>query len=128
MHDDTQLRTFGKWCNLHLPRDSWVEALERDLQDGRRLLHLLEILGGKPLPKPERGNLRFHKLSNVGKALSWIEQQRLPGSVSSIGPEDIVDGNVKLTLGLIWVLILRFQITAAIEDAVTMGTPGNRVS
>jgi hypothetical protein len=29
----------------------------------------------------------------------------------SIGAEDIVDGNVKLTLGLLWTLILRYQIS-----------------
>ena len=27
-----------------------------------------------------------------------------------MGPEDLCDGNLKLTLGLIWTLILRFQI------------------
>ena len=31
---------------------------------------------------------------------------------SHIGPEDIVDGNLKLILGMIWTLILRFTIAS----------------
>jgi hypothetical protein len=30
--------------------------------------------------------------------------------LESIGAEDIVDGNPRLTLGLIWTIILRFQV------------------
>ena len=38
--------------------------------------------------------------------LSFIEKVRL----ESIGAEDIVDGNPRLILGLIWTIILRFQV------------------
>lgn len=35
--------------------------------------------------------------------------------LESIGPDDIVNGNKKLTLGLIWTLILRFQLSKSSE-------------
>lgn len=44
-----------------------------------------------------------------------IKQVRL----ESIGAEDIVDGNPRLILGLIWTIILRFQIQEIEIDVVS---------
>lgn len=44
-----------------------------------------------------------------------IEKVRL----ESIGAEDIVDGNPRLILGLIWTIILRFQIQEIEIDVVS---------
>lgn len=33
---------------------------------------LLEVISGERLPKPEKGRLRFHLVSNVNKALDFI--------------------------------------------------------
>lgn len=52
--------------------------------------------------------MRFHKIANVNKALEYIESKGV--KLVSIGAEEIVDGNVKMTLGLIWTIILRFAI------------------
>lgn len=38
--------------------------------------------------------------------------------LESIGAEDIVDGNPRLILGLIWTIILRFQIQEIVIDVV----------
>ena len=35
--------------------------------------------------------------------------------LESIGAEDIVDGNPRLILGLIWTIILRFQVNLRYE-------------
>lgn len=40
-----------------------------------------------------------------------FDQIRFPGvKLVSIGAEEIVDGNLKMTLGMIWTIILRFAI------------------
>uniref|UniRef100_A0AAY4DQH6 Actinin, alpha 4 n=1 Tax=Denticeps clupeoides TaxID=299321 RepID=A0AAY4DQH6_9TELE len=69
---------------------------------------LLEVISGERLPKPERGKMRVHKINNVNKALDFIGNKGV--KLVSIGAEEIVDGNVKMTLGMIWTIILRFAI------------------
>lgn len=53
--------------------------------------------------------IRIHCLENVDKALQFLlHEQRV--HLENLGSHDIVDGNARLTLGLIWTIILRFQI------------------
>uniref|UniRef100_A0A8C8JDM2 Spectrin beta chain n=1 Tax=Oncorhynchus tshawytscha TaxID=74940 RepID=A0A8C8JDM2_ONCTS len=104
-----QKKTFTKWVNSHLSRVSCrITDLYRDLSDGRMLIKLLEVLSGERLPKPTRGRMRIHCLENVDKALQFLKEQRV--HLENMGSHDIVDGNHRLTLGLIWTIILRFQI------------------
>ncbi|KAF0027865.1 hypothetical protein F2P81_020606 [Scophthalmus maximus] len=58
-------------------------------------------------PKPTKGRMRIHCLENVDKALQFLKEQRV--HLENMGSHDIVDGNHRLTLGLIWTIILRFQ-------------------
>lgn len=105
-----QKKTFTKWINSHLVRvgSYKVNDLYIDLRDGRLLIRLLEILSGERLPRPTRGKMRIHCLENVDKALLFLQEQHV--HLENIGAHDIVDGNASLTLGLIWTIILRFQI------------------
>ncbi|XP_045506256.1 spectrin beta chain, non-erythrocytic 1 [Colias croceus] len=103
-----QKKTFTKWINSFLQKARMeVEDLFVDLADGRRLLKLLEIISGERLPRPNSGRMRVHKIENVNKSLSFLHTKV---RLESIGAEDIVDGNPRLILGLIWTIILRFQI------------------
>ena len=68
--------------------------------------------------------MRVQKAENVNKALEFINSRGI--KLTNIGPEgqlsfrislsigwllvDIIDGNLKLILGMIWMLILRFTI------------------
>lgn len=80
---------------------------------------LLEVISGETLPKPDRGKMRFHKIANVNKALDFIASKGV--KLVSIGAEEIVDGNTKMTLGLIWTIILRFAIQdISVEGILTL--------
>ncbi|XP_076848937.1 LOW QUALITY PROTEIN: spectrin family protein [Brachyhypopomus gauderio] len=104
-----QKKTFTKWVNSHLGRVTCrIGDLYTDLRDGRMLLRLLEVLSGEQLPKPTKGRMRIHCLENVDKALQFLKEQKV--HLENMGSHDIVDGNHRLTLGLIWTIILRFQI------------------
>ncbi|KAJ8369313.1 hypothetical protein SKAU_G00093410 [Synaphobranchus kaupii] len=107
--DAVQKKTFTKWVNSHLARVSCrIGDLYNDLRDGYMLTRLLEVLSGELLPRPTRGRMRIHCLENVDKALQFLKEQRV--HLENVGSHDIVDGNHRLTLGLIWTIILRFQI------------------
>ncbi|XP_066467623.1 spectrin beta chain, erythrocytic isoform X1 [Tiliqua scincoides] len=104
-----QKKTFTKWVNSHLARVTCrISDLYMDLRDGRMLIKLLEVLSGELLPKPTKGRMRIHCLENVDKALQFLKEQRV--HLENMGSHDIVDGNHRLVLGLIWTIILRFQI------------------
>uniref|UniRef100_A0A4W5R2Y8 Spectrin beta chain, erythrocytic n=1 Tax=Hucho hucho TaxID=62062 RepID=A0A4W5R2Y8_9TELE len=104
-----QKKTFTKWVNSILFRVSCrISDLYLDLRDGRMLIKLLEVLSGEKLPKPTKGRMRIHCLENVDKALQFLKEQRV--HLENMGSHDIVDGNHRLILGLIWTIILRFQI------------------
>lgn len=107
--EHVQKKTFTKWVNSHLIRiNCRINDLYTDLRDGKMLIKLLEILSGERLPRPTKGKMRIHCLENVDKALSFLYEQRV--HLENMGAHDIVDGNSRLTLGLIWTIILRFQI------------------
>lgn len=104
-----QRKTFTAWCNSHLRKaGTQIENIEDDFRNGLKLMLLLEVISGETLPRPDRGKMRFHKIANVNKGLEFIERKGV--RLVSIGAEEIVDGNVKMTLGLIWTIILRFAI------------------
>ncbi|KAF9425695.1 actinin alpha 2 [Podila epigama] len=108
---DTQKTAFMRWVNVQLAKTTTygpMTSIEKDMKDGKRLIGLLEVVSQEPL-KPERGNMRIHQMANVSKALAFLEK-KTDEAMGSIGNEDIVDGNVKLTLGLVWIIIYRFQI------------------
>nr|XP_033810003.1 alpha-actinin-3 [Geotrypetes seraphini] len=104
-----QRKTFTAWCNSHLRKaGTQIENIEDDFRNGLKLMLLLEVISGERLPKPDKGKMRFHKIANVNKALDFIASKGV--KLVSIGAEEIVDGNLKMTLGMIWTIILRFAI------------------
>ncbi|XP_077320775.1 spectrin beta chain, erythrocytic [Lithobates pipiens] len=110
-----QKKTFTKWVNSHLAFVSCrISDLYLDLRDGRMLIKLLEVLSGEQLPRRTKGRMRIHCLENVDKALHFLKEQRV--HLENIGPHDIVNGNQRLILGLIWTIILRFQIQDIIVE------------
>ncbi|XP_040280539.1 microtubule-actin cross-linking factor 1 isoform X5 [Bufo bufo] len=138
--DRVQKKTFTKWVNKHLIKvRKHINDLYEDLRDGHNLISLLEVLSGVRLNKDpeaprslrrmpsrrllmreeseenpddaprEKGRMRFHRLQNVQIALDFLKQRQV--KLVNIRNDDITDGNPKLTLGLIWTIILHFQIS-----------------
>ncbi|XP_076466610.1 dystrophin-like isoform X3 [Babylonia areolata] len=114
--EDIQKKTFTKWINSQLSKAgrSVITDLSTDLRDGTSLLSLLEVLSGLVL-KREKGRLRVHHINNVNTVLHVLESNYNIKLVN-ISSNDIVDGNAKLTLGLVWSIILHWQVKDVMRD------------
>ncbi|KAF5309603.1 hypothetical protein D9611_013983 [Ephemerocybe angulata] len=115
-----QERTFCKWLNTKLEANGYppMSSLVEDLSDGVRLIQLMEIMGDTSLGRYNKTpRIRVQKAENVTKALEFITSRGV--KLTNIGPEDIIDGNLKLILGMIWTLILRFTIADISEEGLS---------
>ena len=72
------------------PRWRWRtgQDLCTDLADGR-----------KSWGEPNSGKMRVQRIKNVNKSLEFLHTKV---RLENIGAEDIVDGNPRMILGLIW--------------------------
>ena len=52
-----------------------IDDLFRDLEDGKKLIKLLEVISGEKLGKPNNGRLKVHKIENLNKSLSFIQSK-----------------------------------------------------
>lgn len=114
-----QQKTFTKWLNTKIvSRDLEVKDLVKDLSDGVILIHLLECLSGETLGRyAAKPKLRVQRFENANLSLDYIKSRGI--QMTNIGAEDVVDGNRKIILGLIWTLILRFTISDINEEGMT---------
>uniref|UniRef100_A0A5F9C856 Spectrin repeat containing nuclear envelope protein 1 n=1 Tax=Oryctolagus cuniculus TaxID=9986 RepID=A0A5F9C856_RABIT len=107
-----QKRTFTKWINSHLAKRKppmVVNDLFEDMKDGVKLLALLEVLSGQKLPCEQgRRMKRIHAVANIGTALRFLEGRKI--KLVNINSTDIADGRPSIVLGLMWTIILYFQI------------------
>uniref|UniRef100_A0A0P4WG12 Calponin-homology (CH) domain-containing protein n=1 Tax=Scylla olivacea TaxID=85551 RepID=A0A0P4WG12_SCYOL len=106
---EIQHHTFKNWVNVQL-RDTGlrVENLSEDFHDGVALVTLVEVLQKRRLRKVKRVLNQHQALENVSTALNAIADDGI--KLVNIGNVDIVNGNLKLILGLIWSLIMHYQI------------------
>ncbi|XP_048577507.1 dystrophin isoform X2 [Nematostella vectensis] len=116
-------KTFTKWINSKLVRAQpavVVRNLVEDLRDGHVLLTLLEVLLNTKLTR-EKGRLRLHTLTNLTKAMTVLEKNGV--KMVGINNTDIADGKVMTILGLVWSIILRFQVQEVMNESEP-STPG----
>ena len=118
--EDTQIKVFSRWSNKYLQaRGMSLENCTTDFSDGVKLINLLEEVGKEPIGGKyhKAPKMRIQMLENCDIAIKYITQTKKVRLVG-IGSNDIVDKNVKLTLGLIWSVINKFLIEdITVEEA-----------
>jgi len=92
-----------------------IDDLGKDLRDGVLLVNLLEIISGKSLGRYNKHpKVPTQKYENTGIAIDFVQKEGI--KLVNVGNTDITDGNLRITLGLIWTLILRYQINKGGND------------
>lgn len=113
-----------------MKRGQKIEEIQVDFKDGLKLMSFLEIISGKTFSKYEKKpRMRIQMIQNVSTALQLIAECGV--KLISISAEgkflvisvlmglDIVDGNLKLILGMIWTIIQKFQIEDISEEGMS---------
>ena len=118
---------FTNWVNVRLAKRELdpVQNLYTDLANGFPLYNLLEILSGtslRPLGKMSKGKMRIQLIANQNIVFKYLSQTV---KTVGIGPNDVVDGNQTLILGLIWSIIV-FFMAKDLEGAPADGAPKSK--
>jgi len=108
--DEIQIRNFLKFINYHLALNKsdvnlQIDDFLSDLSNGHIFLDLIEKFSSTKLPR-ERGQTRFHSLTNVQHALDYFKSHRQHINISS---NDVVSGNRKSILALLWMIMKYFD-------------------
>jgi hypothetical protein len=108
-----QHRSFLAWVNnqLKVQEDfQKIEDLPTGFQTGENLVALVEIISGKTASFAIKKNptMRIQKIQNSKIALDIVAAEKI--KLINISAEDMADGKLKAILGLMWSLILRYQI------------------
>lgn len=74
-------------------------------------IHLAEMITGRAITAKyfKNPSLDIQRIENISIALAHVRKARSQ-FVLDVEPKDVSSGNVKVVLGLVWQLILRFQI------------------
>jgi len=107
---DIQESVFTRWMNDELKtRGLHCNAMKTDLADGVLLVNLMENISGKSLGRYNKHpRLISQKNENLNIALKFIQDSGV--KLVNIGADDIGSGNLRIILGLIWSLILFWEI------------------
>lgn len=105
-----QKKTFTKWLNSHLRKRGYViQEVQTDFKDGIALMKLVNSLYGTPIPKHHPNpKQRVHMLDNVTVAIKIAEDSGI--KFNFLKPPHLVDEDLKMILGMVWAIILDYQI------------------
>eukprot|EP00854_Cymbomonas_tetramitiformis_P015357 gene15357-18169_t len=126
-------KTFTRWSNMRLKQGEAAKGIEpspdllindilTDFESGVRLIKLVESLQGTPIKGKWKENPTnmIQKSNNLGFPLAIVNdfcaQQGLKLQYSA---QAFLDGDVAMILGLVWVLISKFDIDDIGEEGKT---------
>jgi plastin-1 len=108
--DNREERAFRMWINsLGLPEDTYVANLYEDVRDGLVILRTMDhvrpgCVDWSKVNSAEKCTMVFKKVENTNYCVD-LSKDPFKFSLVGVGGKDIVDGNKKLTLALMWQLM-----------------------
>lgn len=120
-YEARQIRSFTLWCRKQLGKANVeIEDITKDFSDGVKLIQLAEVLIGEKYPGRYNKNPKMimQKIDNCNLAINWIVE-KLKVKFVAIDGSDIANCERVPTLGLIWTLINKMEITDIKYDGMT---------
>ncbi|QDZ25716.1 hypothetical protein HOP50_18g82570 [Chloropicon primus] len=116
-----QLKTFLNWANSFIgTTDPELKILDpkTELADGIRLITLMENLTGEKLGRyHKKPKMKVHMVENLNLALKVVNEACEKKKIGLFySAENMIEGNVKLFMGMLWVCISKFMIDFIKED------------
>ena len=116
-----QLKTFLNWANSFIQTtDPDLKILDpkTELADGIRLIKLMENLTGEKLGRyHKKPKMKMQMVENLNLALKIVNDALKNKKIGLFySAEDMIDGNIKLFMGMLWVCISKFMIDFIKED------------
>lgn len=113
-----QKRTFTKWMNNKLEKNGYnpIKDLFEDCKDGVAMISLIKSITGANIQHNPVATTIYKKSENFEYLIKFLTESGVP--IVNIGPYDLVEGNEKLVLGFIWIIILRFGLTGIPEENI----------
>jgi len=115
-----QKKTFTKWMNSHLVKKGYpvIENAQDDFETGISLMNLINSLYSLEIPKHNKApKMRPHKLDNIALALKMVDDAQI--KTNFLKGVHLVDHDLKMILGMIWAIILDFQIKGISVEELT---------
>jgi hypothetical protein len=103
-----------RWANQYLAKRSLaIEDLSTDLKSGLILANLLEVISdGESVGRINRNpKMEIQMYENLNLCLKFLKDHDI--NLVNIGSQDIYKSNEKLILGLLWTIILRYEVSDA---------------
>lgn len=113
-----QKKTFTKWCNGHLVRRFGskeptidIDKVEFSFDTGIMLMRLVNALYGVPFPArySKQPKMRPQQLDNITLAMKMLEVD-VGVKTNFLKAVHLADHDLKMILGMIWSIILHYQI------------------
>jgi len=117
---EVQKKTFTKWMNSHLRKKGFpvINNAQEEFETGINLMNLVNALYSIDIPKHNKApKMRPHKLDNIALALQMVENAQI--KTNFLKSVHLADRDLKMILGMIWAIILDFQIKGISVEELT---------
>lgn len=113
---ESQHKAFIRWCNMNLQAAGYppLNDLRTDFTNGVQLIHLVEAVSHESMGKYHANPSPMQKYENISIVLDYLKHRDIV--LHGIGAPDVAEGNLKLILGLIWTMILKYTVQEISEE------------
>lgn len=113
---ESQHKAFTRWCNMNLAAADGppLTDLRTDFTSGVNLIRLMEAVSHESMGKYHAKPSPMQKYENISIVLDYLKHDGV--ILYGIGAPDIAEGNLKLILGLVWSMILRYTVQEISEE------------